>query len=372
MVAAECNAEERFSEVSYGSLRCLPRFATFADPMSESVKVSSSKPHAEGFDPVVLWLRHRNLIVLCGVVLLAATVIVGGYLWHKASTTAKASAAYMGAKTAEEFQKASAEYPTTVAGQNADLMAAQRLAEAGKTEESLIIVRKFLETHDKHPLAAGAALNIGALLEVQNKEDDALTAYQNTTTKYPLTYAAAAAWMAQGRILKSKNRSDEARRAFENVVANFPDSSFANEAKRLLKGVTKAPAVQAIGTAAPAEAVKPAEAPAAAVAPEAAKPAVPAAVPVVTTPAVEVAPAAAKPEAAKPAEPTPAAAVTPEAAKPAEPAPAAAVTPEAAKPAEPAPAAATTPEAAKPAEPAPAAAVTPEAAKPAEPAPAQN
>ena len=59
-----------------------------------------------------------------------------------------------------------------------------------------------------------------------------LDLYQQTSTKFPDSYAAPMAMVGRAKLLNSLGKPDEAKRAYESVISQYPESILAREAMR--------------------------------------------------------------------------------------------------------------------------------------------
>jgi tetratricopeptide (TPR) repeat protein len=221
----------------------------------------------------VFWDRYKMAIMAALVIALLAAAGYGGYRLYSERRANAAAGLLASAKTAPEFQKVIAEYPSAPAGASAYLLLADAQKAEKKYSEAITTLQSFLNKHPKHELAGTARMAMAGNLEALGKMDEALTAYQRLATSEPRAFTAPAALFSQIRLLKEKNQIEEARRVCEAIMTQYRESRFAAEATyqlRLLKAKNEPPAASP-----PPMAVSPAPPTVPSVAPTAPAPSVP-------------------------------------------------------------------------------------------------
>ena len=130
-----------------------------------SSPTTTTPPADTGFDPMVFWIQHRTKIVLLAAVLVVGliTFAVSEYIRTRNNTAAEEL--FAKAESPDSLRKVIAEYPSTAAAGNAQLMLAAKLREEKKFGESTTTLRAFIEKHPEHQLISGAWTSIGANLE---------------------------------------------------------------------------------------------------------------------------------------------------------------------------------------------------------------
>jgi TolA-binding protein len=182
------------------------------------------------FDPLAFWIQHRTKILLFTGIFLVAVASYGVAEWTRGKTLAGAQRLLGSAKTADDYRKLIAEYPTTNAAGNAHLFLAEQLRKEGKLDEASALLRTFPDKYPEHPLLSGAWTSLAANLEAQGKADEALATYQKVSTSYGASFSAPIALMAQARLLKANGKTEEAGRIYEQVIARFADNIVAQQA----------------------------------------------------------------------------------------------------------------------------------------------
>jgi len=232
----------------------------------------------------VFWERYKKEVMAVLIVALLAGAGFGGYKIYSDRQANVAAATLASAKTAADFQKVIAEYPTTAAGGSAYLLLADAQRNEKKFSEANTTLQTFLDKFPSHELASTARLAIAGNLEALGKKDEALAAYQRLVAGDPKGFAAPIALFSEIHLLKEKKQIEEARRVCETIKSQYPESRLVPDAEyqlRLLK-VDNAPV-----TAAPTPTVAPP--------PPAAAPSAPPAGPSAASPPVPKAPEPKKP-----------------------------------------------------------------------------
>jgi predicted negative regulator of RcsB-dependent stress response len=192
-------------------------------------------------DREVVWDRYKKEVMAVLIVALLGVAAYGGYNFYSDHRDNAAAAALASAKSAPDFQKVIAEYPSTPAGQSAYLLLADAQRNEQKIAEANTTLQTFLDKFPKHELRATAQLAMAGNLEAMGKPDEALTAYQRLVAGDPHGFVAPIALYSQIHILKDKNQIAEARKVCETIMTDYRDSRLVGDAAyqlRLLKPET--------------------------------------------------------------------------------------------------------------------------------------
>jgi len=226
---------------------------------------SSPAPRAdEGFDPLEFWIRYKSTIRNTATVVVAALVGYALMEWTNYRKNQAAAEAFALAKTPEELAAFAKEHKGMPSAGNATLLLAAKQRAAGQLDDSIKTLKDFLVQYSDHPLTHAAHMGIASALELQGKQEEALSAYRLLVSIEPRGVSSPAALLRIARILKSQNKPEEAKAGYESLQNQFPTSSFANEA--LQEAQQLSPPVQPV-MAAPATGAAPAPAPAPVTAP---------------------------------------------------------------------------------------------------------
>lgn len=204
-------------------------------------------------DRDVFWDRYKREVMAVLILALVAVAAYGGYKLYSERQAGAAAAQLASAKTAADFQKVIAEYPSTSAGASAYLLLADTQRNEKKFAEANTTLQTFLDKFPKQELNGTARLAMAGNLEAMGKKDDALTAYQRLVAGDPQGYAAPIALYSQIHILKEKKQIAEARKVCETLMTQYRESRLAADAAyqlRLLK-VDNPPVVSPAPSVAP-------------------------------------------------------------------------------------------------------------------------
>jgi tol-pal system protein YbgF len=101
-------------------------------------------------------------------------------------------------------------------------------------EAALAGFRLFLELHGQTSLAANAQYWVGECQFRMGRYKDALKAFYNVVSYYPLSPKLAASTLKIGQTYTKLKDSEKARMMFERVVDQYPDSPEAEVARKAL------------------------------------------------------------------------------------------------------------------------------------------
>jgi tol-pal system protein YbgF len=105
-------------------------------------------------------------------------------------------------------------------------------------EAALAGFRFFLEIHGQSALAANAQYWAGECQYRMGRYKDALTAFYNVVSYYPLSPKLAASTLKIGQTYKKLQDHEKARLMFERVIEQYPDSQEAESARTFLEAET--------------------------------------------------------------------------------------------------------------------------------------
>ena len=218
------------------------------------------------------WIEtNKNRLIGGAVAVVVIVFVVWFFIWKGQQQEIEAGQALTqvvvtpGGPTAEAYLKVAADYPSTLAGQRAQLDAATQLFIAGRYPEAQAQFQKFLNDHPDSEFFGEAALGVAASLDAQNKTDLAATAYQTVLRGTSDSGSINAAKFALGGIEAAEGHLNEAMTYYEDVARANPGVSIGAEAgMRLmeLRNQMPAPSSPAVPTS-PTPAIRPAAASAA-------------------------------------------------------------------------------------------------------------
>ena len=102
-------------------------------------------------------------------------------------------------------------------------------------EAALAGFRLFLELHSQTSLAANAQYWVGECQYRMGRYKEALKAFYNVVSYYPLSPKLAASTLKIGQTYNKLKDYEKARMMFERVVDQYPDSSEAEVARKALE-----------------------------------------------------------------------------------------------------------------------------------------
>jgi predicted negative regulator of RcsB-dependent stress response len=145
---------------------------------------------------VLAWLHAHRKPLLIGSVVAAVIGLVWGFLaWKKAQDETDANAQLFAVPLEGGPRSASAspltlldlakEYPSTPAGEYAQLLAADLLFNEAKYQEAARQFSDFAENHPESALVSVASVGVAASLEAQGKTAEAISKYHDIIVMYP-------------------------------------------------------------------------------------------------------------------------------------------------------------------------------------------
>ena len=206
----------------------------------------------------VFWSRYQRQILIALVALIVAIALYGAYRLYLSRRDAAAAALLANAKSAPEFQKIIADYPSAGAAAPAYLLLAAQQRTQQQFAEANGTLDKFISANSKHQLLTTAKMAKAANLESSGKVDEALEMYRRVAADHAQDFNAPLAMLAQVPLLKQKGQIEEARRVCETVLTQYRESYAAMEATRYLKTLKPAaPAASAAPVPPPSSSVVP-------------------------------------------------------------------------------------------------------------------
>jgi predicted negative regulator of RcsB-dependent stress response len=154
---------------------------------------------------------------------------------------------------ADSYLKISADYPSTLAGQRAQLQAASALFAAGQYAEAQAQFQKYIDAHPDGEFSGEASLGVAASLDAQGESDLAVGAYQQAIGSSD-GMTASIAKLATARIYESQGKLNEALTLYADVARANPNGALGSEAAvRAMELKSRSPsAPSAAATTAPA------------------------------------------------------------------------------------------------------------------------
>ena len=196
------------------------------------------------------WYEANRKPTQIGVGIVVVVGVVGGFIaWRSNAQEAAASEAMSTASlppiftghqsySADQFLQVANQYPSSLAGMRALLVAAGTLFVAEKYDQAKPLFDRFAREHRESPLMGEALLGSAACLDAMGKKEEALAAYKNLVDHHGGDTVAPQAKFALARMYEEQNKLDLARSYFEDV-ARDPYSSIGSEAGMRLEELKK-------------------------------------------------------------------------------------------------------------------------------------
>lgn len=210
--------------------------------MSADLKESTA-PLAEisqGPNAFELFLdRHQKGIVVFAILLALGAAAAVVYRGVENSHQETAGAALSKAESLTDLEKVVTDNADTIAAGSAMVLLADSQWLAGKQDDGIATLRKFIATYPKHPALATAKASLGSKLMVQGKTGDATKVFDDLAADPDARFIAPFALISLGDMAKSAGDLAKAEGYYNKAKEAFPDSSFSETANRSL-GILKA------------------------------------------------------------------------------------------------------------------------------------
>jgi TolA-binding protein len=131
---------------------------------------------------------------------------------------------------ADAYLKVASEYPKSIAGARALLMAAASFFTDGKYSDAQAQFERFTREYPGSPFTGQAMLGIAACFEAQGKTEQAIAAYKELVTRHPNEAVIPQAKFSLARLYEAQNKPEQARDLYEDVERAAPFTAFGNEA----------------------------------------------------------------------------------------------------------------------------------------------
>jgi tetratricopeptide (TPR) repeat protein len=189
------------------------------------------------------WFESNRKPAIYGVVFLAAVgLIISFVVWHKDQKQLDAGEAFSNVAAGQfdgaipmsgavdAYLKVASQYPDSMAGARALLMAAASLFTEMKYPEAQAQFERFAREYPGSPFMGEALLGVGSCLEAQGKTDQAIAAYKDLITRHPSETVIPQAKFALAGLYEAQNKPEQARDLYEEVERAAAYTSFGNEA----------------------------------------------------------------------------------------------------------------------------------------------
>lgn len=188
--------------------------------------------------------RNQKAIVVFAIALAIAAVAAVVYRGVETSRQQTAGAALTKAQDLASLQAVVDGHPDTVAGASAMVLLADNQWTAGKQDDAIGTLRKFIDSSPKHPALHSAKANLASKLMAQGKSGDATRIFEELASDPEARFIAPFALISLGDIAKAAGDPEKAESFYNRVKSEFPDSGFAETANRRTATLKAKPPVE--------------------------------------------------------------------------------------------------------------------------------
>lgn len=193
-----------------------------------------------------------------GVVVFAILLALGGvaavvYRGIESSRQESAGAELTKAEDLAAYQAVIEGNANTSAAASAMVLLADSQWTAGKKDDAIASLQKFIAAYPKHPALPSAKANLGSKLMAQGNTGDATKVFEDLASDPTATYIAPFALISLGDMSKAAGNPEKAEASYNKVTTNFPNSSFAETATRRIAILKTKPPVEIEPPPAPQE-----------------------------------------------------------------------------------------------------------------------
>lgn len=200
---------------------------------------------------------YKRQVAVGAVIAVLAGLVLGFILWKNearqvdagmALSQVAASEIQFGATRSESpdaYLKVARDYPGSITGARALLLAAGSLFTEGKYSESQAQFERLLREYQGSPFMGEALFGVASCLDAQGKTDQAASAYKDLITRHPNENFVPEAKFALARIYESQSKPELARDLYQDVERSAPFTTLGNEAGvRLEELIAKNPKLE--------------------------------------------------------------------------------------------------------------------------------
>lgn len=188
--------------------------------------------------------RNQKGIVVFAILLALGAVALVIYRGIETSRQETAGAALTKAADLASYQAVVDGHAGTVAAGSAMVLLADSQWTAGKQDDAIVTLRKFIADSPTHPAIPTAKANLGAKLIAQGKSGDATQVFEELVANPDARYIAPFALISLGDLSKSAGDLEKAEASYNKVKTEFPESSFAETASRRIATLKAKPPVE--------------------------------------------------------------------------------------------------------------------------------
>ena len=188
--------------------------------------------------------RNQKGIVVFAILLAIGAVALVIYRGVETSRQQTAGAALTKAADLAALQAVVTEHAGTTAGGSAMVLLANSQWTAGKQDDAVATLRKFIADSPEHPAIPTAKANLASKLVAQGKSGDAAKLFEELASDPAARFIAPFALISLGDISKAAGELEKADASYTKAKTDFPDSSFAGTATRRLAILKTKPPVE--------------------------------------------------------------------------------------------------------------------------------
>jgi len=188
--------------------------------------------------------RNQKGIVIFAILLAIGAVVLVIYRGIETSRQQTAGAALTKAEDLAALQAVVDGHTDTTAAGSAMTLLANSQWTAGKQDDAIATLRKFIAAYPGHPAVATAKASLGSKLMAQAKSGDAAKLFEELASDPEASFIAPFALISLGDISKTAGDLEKAEASYTKAKTDFPDSSFAETATRRLAILKAKPPVE--------------------------------------------------------------------------------------------------------------------------------
>ena len=199
-----------------------------ATPTPDQAPIADLDYEPSAFE--LAFAKHKSKFMLVGALAgVAALAYYGLRIWKQHSDKAGAEAFSL-AVSVEDFRRVAKEQSGKNAGGSAHIMAAQLLAQDGKSKEAMDELVNFSKSYADHPLADLAALRLAEAQLQSGAVAEAKTQFAAVAEKFPKSPHAPLALLRLGDLYAAEKEIDKAREAYEKNKTIYPGNPYLDQA----------------------------------------------------------------------------------------------------------------------------------------------
>jgi predicted negative regulator of RcsB-dependent stress response len=188
--------------------------------------------------------RNQKGIAAFAILLAIGAVALVIYRGIETSRQETAGSALTKAADLGSFQAVVDGHADTTAAGSAMVLLADSQWTAGKQDDAIATLRKFIAASPTHPAVPTAKANLGAKLMAQGKSGDATKIFDELVADPAARFIAPFALISLGDLSKSAGDLEKAEASYNKVKTEFPESSFAETASKRIATLKAKPPVE--------------------------------------------------------------------------------------------------------------------------------